>query len=249
QRVRKMPTTRKRYAEHLQKLGVIEAGEADRMVAAYRDGLDEGKNVSMTALGMVGNKYTVDWQRYVGDEWYDRVDTSISLERIKTLSQRLRDLPEGFELHKRVARILGDRGQMAAGAKPIDWGFAEHMAYASLLEDGYGVRLAGQDAGRGTFFHRHATLYNQTDGKRHVPLEQVAHGEGHARFTVLDTLLSEVGVLGYEYGYATADPDVLTIWEAQFGDFVNGAQVVIDQFISSGQAKWGRMCGLVMFLP
>src|SRR5699024_11016324 len=144
----------------------------------------------------------------------------------------------------RVARILNDRGQMAAGAKPVDWGFAEHMAYASLLEEGYGVRLAGQDVGRGTSFHRHASLYNQVDGMRHVPLARLARGKGYARLTVLDTLLSEVGVLGYEYGYATADPDVLTIWEAQFGDFVNGAQVVIDQFISSGQAKWGRMCGL-----
>src|SRR5699024_8204300 len=139
------------------------------------------------------------------------------------------------------------RGLMAAGGKPIDWGFAEHMAYASLLDEGYGVRLAGQDSGRGTFFHRHAVLYNQTDGARHVPLAGVG-GEG-AHFVVLDTLLSEAGVLGYEYGYATADPEVLTIWEAQFGDFANGAQVIIDQFIASGQAKWGRSCGLVMFLP
>src|SRR5699024_7427905 len=130
----------------------------------------------------VGNEYTVDWQRYIGANWNDRVNTAVPMARIKTLSDRLRELPEGFELHKRVARILGDRGRMAAGAKPVDWGFAEHMAYASLLDEGYGVRLAGQDSGRGTFFHRHATLYNQTNGERYVPLQQLARGVGHARF-------------------------------------------------------------------
>src|SRR5699024_3512407 len=222
-------------------------GEADQLVETYRDGLDAGKNISMTTMGMVGNEYTVDWEHYLEHEWSDLVDTTVAADKLRQLSEQLQTLPDGFEVHKRVARILKDRSQMVAGAKPIDWGFAEHMAYASLLDEGHGVRLAGQDSGRGTFFHRHAILYNQHNGERHIPLAQVANGK--ARFTVLDTLLSEAGVLGYEYGYATADPEVSTIWEAQFGDFVNGAQVIIDQFISSGQAKWGRMCGLVMFLP
>lgn len=247
QRIKKMPTTRKRYADRLQSLGVIEQDEAGQLVDAYRDGLDKGKNISRTTLGLVGNKYTVDWRRYLKHHWTDRVKTSISVDTLKRLSAQLLELPDGFELHKRIARIVNDRGQMAAGGKSIDWGFAEHMAYASLLDQGYSVRLAGQDAGRGTFFHRHATLYNQIDGERYVPLTSVEKDDAH--FTVLDSLLSEAGVLGYEYGYATADPEVLTIWEAQFGDFANGAQVIIDQFIASGQAKWGRMCGLVMFLP
>src|SRR5699024_9275151 len=247
QRIKKLPTARKRYAEQLQTVGVIESGEADKLVEAYREGLDEGRNIFRSTLGMVGNKFTVDWGQYLGSKWTDRVDTSVATSRLKQLAEKLHALPEGFELHKRTARIIDDRKQMAAGGKPIDWGFAEHLAYASLLEEGFDVRLSGQDSGRGTFFHRHAILYNQNNGEQYVPLAHV--GREDTRFTVLNTLLSEAGVLGYEYGYATANPQVLTIWEAQFGDFANSAQVIIDQFISSGQAKWGRMCGLAMFLP
>lgn len=247
QRVRKMTTTRKCYAQHLESLGVIEPGEADSMAGAYRDGLDAGRNNFRTTLSQANNKYAVDWHRHTGHQWTERVDTAVPRDTLKRLSAEVLSLPDGFQPHKRVARILQDRGRMAAGAKPVDWGFAEYMAYASLLNEGYGVRLAGQDSGRGAFFHRHAIVYNQTTGEPCVPLARVAQGK--ARFVVLDSLLSEAAALGYEYGYATAAPEVLTIWEAQFGDFANGAQVVIDQFIASGQAKWGRMCGLVMFLP
>ncbi|ROO26704.1 2-oxoglutarate dehydrogenase E1 component [Salinisphaera orenii] len=247
QKVKETPTTRARYAKQLESAGVIDKNEAQRLFDAYRDGLDEGKNISRTTLGLVGNEHTVDWRRYTRDHWSHVVDTSVPVETLQRLSNQLHSLPEGFELHKRTQRIIDDRRKMAAGASRIDWGFAEHVAYASLLDDGFDVRLSGQDSGRGTFFHRHSVLYNQKNGDEFIPLAHV--GRDNARFAVNDTLLSEAGVLGFEYGYATADPDTLTIWEAQFGDFVNGAQVIIDQFISSGQAKWGRLCGLVMFLP
>jgi len=247
QKVKAMDSTRKLYAARLQSEGVIDENEADKLSDAYRDGLDEGKNISRTTLGLVGNEYTIDWARYTRARWSDIVDTSVPVETLQRLSATLQELPDGFELHRRAQRILDDRAKMAAGASRIDWGFAEHMAYASLLDDGFNVRLSGQDSGRGTFFHRHAVLYNQNNGDEIIPLQHV--GRESADFTVNDTLLSEAGVLGFEYGYSTADPSTLTIWEAQFGDFVNGAQVIIDQFISSGQAKWGRLCGLVMFLP
>ncbi|MES1930291.1 2-oxoglutarate dehydrogenase E1 component [Salinisphaera dokdonensis CL-ES53] len=247
QKVKQMETTRKLYAGKLVSEGVIEDDEAEKLSQAYRDGLDEGKNISRTTLGLVGNEHTVDWARYSRDHWSNIVDTSVPVETLQRLSSKLHELPESFELHKRAQRIIDDRAKMAAGASRIDWGFAEHMAYASLLDDGFNVRLSGQDSGRGTFFHRHSVLYNQKDGEEFIPLRHV--GRDNAVYTVNDTLLSEAGVLGFEYGYSTADPSTLTIWEAQFGDFVNGAQVIIDQFISSGQAKWGRLCGLVMFLP
>lgn len=247
QKVKNMETTRKLYAKRLVSENVIGEDEMDELYDAYRAGLDEGRNISRTTLGLVGNEHTVDWARYSRDHWSRVVDTSVPVETLQRLAARLHELPEGFELHKRAQRIIDDRGKMAAGASRIDWGFAEHMAYASLLDDGFSIRLSGQDSGRGTFFHRHSVLYNQKDGEGFVPLKHV--GRDAATFDVNDTLLSEAGVLGFEYGYATADPGTLTIWEAQFGDFVNGAQVIIDQFISSGQAKWGRLCGLTMFLP
>jgi 2-oxoglutarate dehydrogenase E1 component len=247
QKVKKTPTARAQYADQLSAEGVIDQDEAQAFLDDYRAGLDEGKNIYRTTLGMVGNEHTVDWAPYHRDKWSHVVDTGVPIETLQRLSAELYQIPEGFELHKRAARIIDGRRKMAAGASRIDWGFAEHMAYASLLDDGFNVRLSGQDTGRGTFFHRHAILYNQQDGREFVPLTQV--GREGATFTINDTLLSEAGVLGFEYGYATADPRTLTIWEAQYGDFANGAQVVIDQFIASGQAKWGRMCGLTLFLP
>ncbi len=248
QKVKQMQTTRVLYAKHLQDIGLIDGDHAQELFDAYRDGLDEGKNITRTTLGLVGNEHTVDWGRYSRDKWSNVVDTSVPIETLQRLSSQLYEqFPDGLDLHKRVERIVGDRQKMAAGATRIDWGFAEHMAYASLLDDGFDVRLSGQDSGRGTFFHRHAVIYNQQDGTEYIPLNNCSR-DG-TRFDVNDTLLSEMAVLGFEYGYATADPRTLTIWEAQFGDFVNGAQVIIDQFISSGRAKWGRMCGLVMFLP
>jgi 2-oxoglutarate dehydrogenase E1 component len=170
---------------------------------------------------------------------------------LKRLGARLAHVPDGFVLHSRVAKVVEDRRRMTAGEMPLDWGMAEHLAFASLLDRGTNVRLSGQDSGRGTFFHRHAVWHNQNRQSRHggdhVPLESLHEHQG--MFTVIDSLLSEEAVLAFEYGYATAEPDSLVIWEAQFGDFANGAQVVIDQFIASGEAKWGRLCGLVLLLP
>lgn len=246
-RIKKEETARAKYAKQLVAEGLIDKSEPEQMFERYREGLEQGKNISRATLGMVGNQYTVDWARYTQHHWYDTVDTTVSVADIRALSAKLLDFPDGFELHKRLQRITADRAKMAAGAIPVDWGFAETMAYASLLQEGYDIRLSGQDSGRSTFFHRHATVYNQKNGEVYIPLKAVAQ-EG-SQFTINDTLLSEAGVLGFEYGYATADPEVLVVFEAQYGDFINGAQVVIDQFISSGQAKWERMCGLVMLLP
>ncbi|MGB1556555.1 MAG: 2-oxoglutarate dehydrogenase E1 component, partial [Oceanococcaceae bacterium] len=243
--IRKLPTTRALYAKTLEAANVIAEGEAEQMAEAYREGLDRGENIARKTLGLVGNEHTVDWTRYCADDDNEACDTSLSIDKIRDLSQRMLALPENFSLHDRVARIWKDRAKMAAGAASLDWGYAEAMAYASLVDAGHHVRLTGQDAGRGTFFHRHATVHNQGDMGEYSPLAHL----GPASFEVLETLLSEEGVLGFEYGYSTASPDYLVIWEAQFGDFANGAQVLVDQFISSGYAKWGRLCGLVMFLP
>jgi 2-oxoglutarate dehydrogenase E1 component len=244
--IRNHPTVRRIYAERLVEAGILGEGDAQDMVEAYRQGLDEGRVVS-SAVGFVGNKFTVDWTRFDEVNFSLPVRTRIAAERVETLSAGITTLPEDFRLHPRVERIMADRRRMAAGEIPMDWGFAETMAYASLLTEGYAVRLTGQDSRRGTFFHRHAVLYDQRGGDSWVPLARLASDQ--KTFTAIDSLLSEEAVLGFEYGYATTNPDTLVIWEGQFGDFVNGGQVVIDQFISSGEAKWGRYCGLMLFLP
>jgi 2-oxoglutarate dehydrogenase E1 component len=244
--IRNHPTVRRIYAERLVEAGVLAEDEVQGMVEAYRQGLDEGRVVS-SAVGFVGNKFTVDWTRFDEVNFSLPVRTRISAERVETLSAGITTWPEDFKLHPRVERIMTDRRRMAAGEIPMDWGFAETMAYASLLTEGYAVRLTGQDSRRGTFFHRHAVLYDQDGGDSWVPLARLASDQ--KTFMAIDSLLSEEAVLGFEYGYATTNPDTLVIWEGQFGDFVNGGQVVIDQFISSGEAKWGRYCGLMLFLP
>lgn len=246
QRIKQQPTTRELYAKKLQQDAVIDEAQAAQFVQEYRDGLDAGENKIRQTLGMVGNQYTADWTAHQDGSWDMPVDTSLSNEQVRSLSEKLTNLPQGFELHNRVKRIIEDRKKMAAGALQMDWGFAETVAYASLLDSGYQIRLTGQDVGRGTFFHRHAVLHNQKELGMHIPLQSITKP---ADFQVWDTLLSEEGVLGFEYGYSTAEPNALVIWEAQFGDFANGAQVVMDQFIASGLAKWGRYCGLTMFLP
>ena len=192
------------------------------------------------------NEYAARWHDFDHVDEPCDVDTAVPLEKIRALSDVLTTLPQGFQLHNRVKRIVEDRRKMAMGKIPVDWGFAETMAYATLIDQGSKFRLVGQDSGRGTFFHRHAVLHNQLDGATHIPLQSI-NPELHV--TIVDSLLSEEAVLGFEYGYATAAPDTLVIWEAQFGDFANGAQVVIDQFITSGEAKWGRLCGLTLLLP
>ncbi len=245
--IRDMPTTRQRYAQRLVDERVISNSDPDALVTQYRDAMDNGRVVNPPARDPDESLFLVDWTPYLGVNWTESAKTSVTPDRILSLNERLITLPEGFEPHSRVARILADRDKMANGELPMDWGFAETLAYASLIEDGYSVRLSGQDAGRGTFSHRHAVLKNQTRRQPYVPLREI--GSDPSKFLVIDSLLSEEAVLGFEYGYATTEPRTLTIWEAQFGDFANGAQVVIDQFISSGEAKWQRSCGLTLLLP
>jgi len=189
----------------------------------------------------------IDWPRYTNTDWRVGFDGSVPIKTLQELATKLTTLPEGLAIHSRVMKIVEDRRKMTAGAKPLDWGYAETMAYATLVHAGHPVRLSGQDCGRGTFSHRHSVLHSQTDREAYVPLRQI--GNDKANFLVIDSVLSEEAVLAFEYGYASADPNSLVIWEGQFGDFANGAQVVIDQFISSGETKWGRLCGLTMLLP
>jgi len=235
------------YANRLAEEGVLTSDGIKDMERAYRDALDNGEVVAPGALDAIYNEYSVDWTPYFDASWDMACDTTLSLDRVRSLQERLQALPEGFELNSRVASMLESRRKMAAGALPIDWGFAETIAYGSLVENGTKVRLTGQDSGRGTFFHRNAVLHNAREGSTYTPLKSV--GRTTTDFTVIDSLLSEQAVMGFEYGYATAEPNAMVIWEGQFGDFCNGAQVVIDQFITSGEAKWGRLCGLTLFLP
>ncbi|MFO7286649.1 MAG: 2-oxoglutarate dehydrogenase E1 component [Gammaproteobacteria bacterium] len=246
QTIRKHPSVLTIYSRKLEELGVVSKKEIEEIADAYRACLDEGRNPNENALGMLGNKHTVDWTRYQQGSLSEAVDTSVPMAELKRLAELMTKVPENFPLHPRVQRVIDDRRKMAAGELELDWGFAESMAYATLLAENFHVRLVGQDSRRGTFFHRHAALFNQSNGEVYVPLAHIADENA---FLVADSLLSEEAVLGFEYGYSTTSPDCLVIWEAQFGDFANGAQVVIDQFISSGEAKWGRLSGLTLFLP
>jgi 2-oxoglutarate dehydrogenase E1 component len=245
--IRKKPTARQTYAEKLMAEGVLAADEAAGMIEQYRRGLDEGKPQARAALGLIGNKYTVDWSEYLGADWSEPVRTSVDMGRLRSLGKAITSYPSDWVLHPRVLAIMKARERMVNGELALDWGAAENLAYASLVGEGYPVRLTGQDSGRGTFFHRHAVLHDQLTGRRYVPLQHLASNQ--PTFTVTDSVLSEEAVMGFEYGFSTTEPHCLTIWEGQFGDFCNGAQVIIDQFISSGEAKWGRLSGLTLFLP
>ena len=244
-----LPTTRAIYAKKLVNEGVLRQHQADEVVINVRKTLESGRCVLPHKLP--GNNHDSvehpDWGRYTSASLLDDVETGVPIETIRQLAATLEQLPEGFELQGRVQKIMDDRHRMTAGGLPLDWGYAEIMAYATLVKEGYPVRMSGQDSGRGTFFHRHAVLHNQKDGVAFVPLRSI--GKGKNNFLVIDSLLSELAVLAFECGFSTADPKVLVIWEAQFGDFANGAQVVIDQFISAGEHKWGKSTGLVMLLP
>ncbi|HHE3460863.1 TPA: 2-oxoglutarate dehydrogenase E1 component [Pasteurella multocida] len=243
-RIKKHPTPRKVYADRLIAQGVINEEAATELVNNYRDALDRGDCVVAEWREM--DLTTKDWTKYLSREWCE-YESKFDAARFKGLAQKVCEYPAQHELHSRVNKIYADRTLMANGEKLFDWGMAETMAYATLLDEGYHVRLSGEDAGRGTFFHRHSVLHNQKDATLYIPLANLHSSQG--RFEVWDSVLTENAVLAFEYGYATTDPKTLTIWEAQFGDFANCAQVVVDQFISSGEQKWGRMCGLVMLLP
>jgi len=249
QTIRALPTIGRKYAKRLIDSGVANEKDLQDFVDRYRQSLDQGECV---APQLVVNMPPWDtgsqqWQAYHGEIPMGPVETRVDMEKIRALTTRMLRLPKGFDLHKGVAKIYDDRRKMAAGALSIDWGFAENLAYATLLDEGFPVRLSGQDTARGAFFHRHASVYNMQNGKVYVPLRHL--GDGQPEFMVTNSLLSEEAVLAFEYGYATTDPSTLVIWEAQFGDFANNAQVVFDQFISAGEQKWNRLCGLVVFLP
>ncbi len=244
------PGTRQLYADKLAAQG-LGATLGEEMVKAYRAAMDEGRHTIDPVLTNYQRKHAVDWSPYLGKKWTDGGDTAIPLAEWKRLADRLTTLPDSISPHQLVKKVYADRAAMGRGEVNVDWGMGEHMAFASLVASGYPVRLSGEDCGRGTFTHRHAVIHDQNREKwnegTYVPLQNVA--DNQAPFVVIDSILSEEAVLAFEYGYAGSDPNSLVIWEAQFGDFANGAQVVIDQFIASGEVKWGRANGLVMMLP
>ena len=246
-RIRAMETPRALYAARLERDGVIQPGEAEAMVEHYRASLEAGKVVVREFLHGSRTGYEANWDNYLAAKPGESVDTRVPLATLTRLGGRAVEVPVDFVLHRGVARVLDARRRMLTGELPLDWGMAETLAYATLLDEGYAIRLSGQDSGRGTFAHRHAVLHHQDERRSYVPLAQLFAGQ--PRFEVINSLLSELAVLAFEYGYATSSPETLVIWEAQFGDFANCAQVVIDQFISSGYLKWGRLCQLTLFLP
>jgi 2-oxoglutarate dehydrogenase E1 component len=244
------PGTRKLYADKLAAQGLGDT-LGDDMVKAYRAAMDAGRHTVDPVLTNFKSKYAVDWSPFLGKKWTDAGDTAIPMAEWKRLAEKITTIPANITPHQLVKKVLDDRAAMGRGDAPVDWGMGEHMAFASLVASGYAVRLSGEDCGRGTFTHRHAVIHDQNrekyDEGTYTPLQNVA--EGQAPFVVIDSILSEEAVLAFEYGYASNDPNTLVIWEAQFGDFVNGAQVVIDQFIASGEVKWGRVNGITLMLP
>jgi 2-oxoglutarate dehydrogenase E1 component len=250
-KIQQHPGTRALYAQRLVDAGVVKPDDADAMIANYRSAMDKGNATNTTILSNYKPPYAVDWSRFIGKHWTDAADTRVPMKQLKALARKLTEIPANFKLHPRVEKVIADRRAMGEGELPLDWGMGETLAYATLVEQGYGVRLSGQDIARGTFSHRHAVLHDQNrekwDAGIWVPLQHIKDGQPDV--DVIDSVLSEEAVLGFEYGYATSEPTKLVVWEAQFGDFANGAQVVIDQFIAAGEVKWGRICGLSLLLP
>ncbi|KQP35593.1 2-oxoglutarate dehydrogenase E1 component [Pseudorhodoferax sp. Leaf274] len=244
------PGTRKLYADKLAAQGLGDT-LGDDLVKAYRAAMDSGKHAEAITISNFKSKYAVDWSPFLNKRWTDAGDTAIPLTEWKRLAERITTIPDSVTPHQLVKKVYADRAAMGRGEINVDWGMGEHMAFASLVASGYPVRLSGEDCGRGTFTHRHAVIHDQNrekwDTGTYTPLHHAA--DGQAPFVVIDSILSEEAVLGFEYGYASNDPNTLVIWEAQFGDFVNGAQVVIDQFIASGEVKWGRVNGITLMLP
>ncbi len=246
--IKKLPTTRSIYVQKLIEAGVIDNAEATKYEDDYRESLDRGEYVVNSLVLEPNDEMFVDWTPYLGHELVDDWDTSVDIDKLKAYGRQMAELPKGYKLQRQVQKVVEQRLAMQTGKEPLNWGAAETLAYASLVDnDEVMVRITGEDVGRGTFSHRHSELYNMDDGSMYVPLAHIS--EKQARFATYNSLLSEEAVLAFEYGYATTAPNAVVIWEAQFGDFVNGAQVVIDQFISSGETKWQRVCGLTMLLP
>jgi 2-oxoglutarate dehydrogenase E1 component len=245
--IKQLKTPWEVYADQLAVEGVIDQKASKQLYEDYLEKLDKGEPVVETVSVNKGSRYSADWSIHLGQSLSETVKTAVPMKRLQELAKKITTLPNSFHAHRQVLKLIEARKKMAAGDLPMDWGFAENMAYATLLNDGYPVRLCGQDSGRGTFSHRHAVLHDIEDKELCIPLAEINHEK--APFIVIDSVLSEEAVLAFEYGYSTADPEALDVWEAQFGDFANGAQVVIDQFISSGEQKWNRLSGLTMLLP
>ncbi|MCP5145177.1 MAG: 2-oxoglutarate dehydrogenase E1 component [Gammaproteobacteria bacterium] len=247
QHIRSHQSVRKIYGDKLVAEKVLQPGDAEKMNEEYVSALENNVVVSRPYAEVTDTRFLINYDPYRNSTWRENVTTAISHTRIQRLAAKMVEYPESFALHRSVDRVIKDRIAMAAGERLTDWGFAETMAYACLVEEGFPVRISGQDSGRGTFFHRHAVLHDTSSGGTYLPLQNIAPNQ--ANFLVINSTLSEEAVLGFEYGYSCAAPNTLVVWEAQFGDFANGAQVVIDQFIASCEEKWGRFCGMVMFLP
>ncbi len=245
--IRKHSTTRTLYAQKLVTEGVLEQDQANEMANEYRASLDNGDFVVHNLVREPDTSLFVNWEPYLGHDWRTPAKTGIDLKVLQDTAAQITSIPDGVQVQRQVAKIYDDRRKMAGGALPLNWGMAELLAYGTLLEEGYPIRITGQDVRRGTFSHRHAVVLNQKDGEAYLPLANLSNDQ--PRFDIYDSVLSEEAVLAFEYGYATTTPTGLIIWEAQFGDFANGAQVVIDQFIASGEHKWGRLSGLTMLLP
>ncbi|UNU74162.1 2-oxoglutarate dehydrogenase E1 component [Moraxella nasovis] len=245
--IKKLPTTRAKYAKQLIGQGVITEDENNQIEDSYRIALDNGEDVARGLATEPDTSLFVNWQPYLGHELEDDWETGVDINKLKAYGKAMAELPEGFQVQRQVGKVLEQRLAMQTGEELLNWGAAETLAYASLVDEGTLVRITGEDVGRGTFSHRHSELHNQKDGSLYIPLQHIS--ENQARFATYNSLLSEEAVLAFEYGYATTVPNALIVWEAQFGDFANGAQVVIDQFISSGETKWQRACGLTMLLP
>ncbi|PID42205.1 MAG: 2-oxoglutarate dehydrogenase E1 component [Proteobacteria bacterium] len=246
-KIKKQPSTCELYGKRLVETGTVDIADVKQMEQEYRDALDAGRHVAKSLVKEPNEKLYVDWGPYVGHKWTAKCKTGINYKTLQRVGRKLDQFPEGLAIQRQVQKILEDRSKMTQGALPLNWGYAEVMAYATLIHEGHSVRLTGQDVGRGTFSHRHAVIHNQNDASTYVPLQNIS--EDQTEFEIYDSFLSEEAVLAFEYGFATTNPKKLVIWEAQFGDFANGAQVVIDQFITSGEYKWSRLCGLTMLLP
>lgn len=245
--IKSLPAPYVIYAKKLLSEGVIDDKTEQKLVDEYRNVLDAGKSVVPLIEDDKVYQFATSWAPYIGKEWTAQYDARLPLKKLTELGQALDKLPEGFVMQPQVKKMMEARSKMTLGETPVNWGYAETLAYATLLDEGFPIRICGQDVGRGTFAHRHAVLYDQNSGEIYIPLSHVSPNQ--VQINLVDSLLSEEAVLAFEYGFAAAEPNNLVIWEGQFGDFANGAQVVIDQFISSGEQKWGRLCGLVMLLP
>ncbi len=245
--IKKLPSVLSQYSKQLVEAQTVSSDEVTQMADEYRNKLDKGQVVVETLVENPNKELFFDWTAYLGHDWKTKGDTSYDAKELVEIAEEFCHIPSDFTLQRQVKKVIDDRLLMAKGEQPINWGFAETLAYATILKQGHSVRITGQDVGRGTFSHRHAALHDQKTGEIYIPLQHLNNVD--RRFTIYDSFLSELAVLGFEYGYATTNPNTMVIWEAQFGDFSNGAQMIIDQFITSGEHKWGRLCGLTMLLP